>query len=254
MKKKRNLIITVVIGIGVLVIGTVTVAGARGDNNGIETSYENGIVLVEPNEVSLEKLEKKTSSLQKVELAEYESINDEVEDEVGFQIGQAIENHSLSAYDVNNLDKRIDITIQQKLNELRETLKPQTQTITVVESGEKGVAGEKGAQGPQGLTGSKGDTGKDGKDGEQGVAGATGMAGQDGRTSFVVYSQYASGKDADGNSSFFTVPNASTKYIGVALTVSAIAPTEASAYSWSQYLERTITYDNSSGKPTIIIH
>jgi len=56
------------------------------------------------------------------------------------------------------------------------------------------------------------------------------------------------------NPSFSTTPSSATKYMGIVSTTEATAPEDPSLYTWSQYKDLGITYDNSTGVPTIIIN
>ena len=83
----------------------------------------------------------------------------------------------------------------------------------------------------QGPAGADGADGKDGKDGTNGTNGTNGRDGTNGTSSYlyVRYSANASG------SSMTTTPTATTKYIGIAVTNSATAPTSYKSYTWSKY-------------------
>lgn len=80
------------------------------------------------------------------------------------------------------------------------------------------------------------------------------LKGSSGTSSFVVYSKYPNGIDEDGNPSFSFAPDITTGYTGVANVVATTAPTEASAYTWTQFSQHTIEYQVIDDVPTVIIH
>ena len=84
-------------------------------------------------------------------------------------------------------------------------------------TGDKGDTGETGATGPQGPQGEQG---------EQGIQGPPGVNG----TSSYFYVRYS--VNADGNP-MTTTPTDDSKYMGVASTTSATAPTSNADYTWS---------------------
>lgn len=82
------------------------------------------------------------------------------------------------------------------------------------------------------ITGDKGDTGETGAigpQGEQGEQGIQGPPGNDGTSSYF-YVRYSA--NADGNP-MTTTPTDDSKYMGVASTTSATAPTSNADYTWS---------------------
>jgi phage minor structural protein len=83
----------------------------------------------------------------------------------------------------------------------------------------------KGDKGDTGATGAKGDTGAQGP---QGIQGPTGPSG----TSQYVHIRYST---ASNGNPMTTTPSSSTKYIGIANTTSATAPTGYASYTWSLF-------------------
>lgn len=102
--------------------------------------------------------------------------------------------------------------------------------------------------GKDGATGAKGDKGA------TGATGATGKAGTDGKSTFIMYSVYENGRDSSGKAAFSNTPSNETKYIGIANVVASSAPTDPGAYMWTAYKDRTISYTNEGGKPTLVIN
>lgn len=88
------------------------------------------------------------------------------------------------------------------------------------------VGNIQGPRGEKGETGEKGEPGEKGETGEQGIQGATGKDG----TSYYFYVRYSI--NSNGNPMTVT-PTAESKYMGVASTTSATAPTSYSGYTWS---------------------
>ena len=117
--------------------------------------------------------------------------------------------------------------------------------------GKDGAAGKDGKDGIDGKDGAAGKDGIDGKDGAAGKDGADGEDGKDGQNSYIVYSKYSNGKDGNGQPSFSDSPDMESKYIGTA--ISSQKPTAAESYTWSQYKELSIEYQDTNGKPTIIL-
>lgn len=76
------------------------------------------------------------------------------------------------------------------------------------------------------------------------MTGETGEAGADGQNVFIKYAEDASGTGMSAT------PNDRTKYIGT--YSGATEPTSASDYSWSQYRDLIITFDESTN--TLLIH
>lgn len=123
-------------------------------------------------------------------------------------------------------------------------------------TGAKGDKGEKGDQGIQGIQGERGEQGEQGIQGIQGIQGERGeqgLQGAAGASSYMVFSEYPGGVDNQGDPSFTTSPTTTSKYMGVASSTEG-APTEAGAYTWTQYKESVIIFDDSQGKPTLVIH
>lgn len=79
------------------------------------------------------------------------------------------------------------------------------------------------------ITGDPGDTGPQGPQGEPGVQGIQGPPGEAGTSSYF-YVRYSA--NADGNP-MTTTPTDNSKYMGVASTTSATAPTSNTDYIWS---------------------
>ena len=90
-------------------------------------------------------------------------------------------------------------------------------------SAEEEITGDKGDTGKTGATGPQGPQGEQGEQGIQGPPGANG-------TSSYFYVRYSA--NADGNS-MTTTPTDDSKYMGVASTTSATAPTSNTDYTWS---------------------
>lgn len=79
------------------------------------------------------------------------------------------------------------------------------------------------------ITGDPGDTGPQGPQGEPGERGIQGPPGEAGTSSYF-YVRYSA--NADGNP-MTTTPTDNSKYMGVASTISATAPTSNTDYTWS---------------------
>ena len=75
----------------------------------------------------------------------------------------------------------------------------------------------------------KGERGDKGDKGEQGLRGPAGANGQ----SQYVHMRYSANSNGSG---FVPTPNNNTKYIGIAVTPSSTAPTDASSYTWSKFI------------------
>jgi len=104
-------------------------------------------------------------------------------------------------------------------------------------TGATGPQGKTGATGPQGKQGIQGEKGADGKDGQDGKDGLDGQDGLDGKSVYIVYSQYASGIDENGNVSISKTPTSDCKYMGTASATTDPGTSDAAVYTWTQYKE-----------------
>lgn len=114
--------------------------------------------------------------------------------------------------------------------------------------GEAGPAGEQGEKGDRGSIGAVGKTGAAGQSGSVGATGATGEtgpAGMDGLSTFIAYADNADGANMGAT------PKETSKYIGT--YQGTIRSSDPKDYSWTEYKDKIITYENN-GKPTLKIY
>lgn len=117
-------------------------------------------------------------------------------------------------------------------------------------TGKEGLAGEPGQPGIQGERGLPGAVGKTGATGQSGSVGATGPqgetgnSGQDGLSTFIAYADNAKGTNMG------STPKETSKYIGT--YQGTIRSSDPKDYTWTEYKDKIITYEND-GKPTLKI-
>lgn len=154
-------------------------------------------------------------------------------------------------------DKEIS-SLQQKIDDIKSQLMDKSslkgdkgEKGEAGATGQAGVQGTAGAQGPQGMTGA---IGPQGNAGVQGAKGETGATGKDGASSYT-YIRYAAQDPAMYPSTELLIePTAETKYMGVATSSSAAAPSRSSDYAWSQYKDLSITaVEDADGVTTLVI-
>lgn len=113
--------------------------------------------------------------------------------------------------------------------------------------GERGERGERGETGDRGIVGVAGKTGAAGQSGSVGATGAqgeTGEAGKDGLSTFIAYADNESGTNMGAT------PKETSKFIGT--YQGTVRSSDPKDYTWTEYKDKIITYENN-GKPTLKI-
>lgn len=178
--------------------------------------------------------------------------NDELEKLRDEQIESILAENGLSMYDfVNYKDKIADSVLAQIQKVLDEYDKKMDVVIANQgvngkdgKDGKQGIAGKDGKDGKDGLNGKDGKDGVKGKDGVDGKDGINGTDGIDGKNVFIKYAE-----DANGTGMTDT-PNDKTKYMGT--YSGSTEPTSATSYSWTQYRDLIVSFDESTN--TLLIH
>lgn len=178
------------------------------------------------------------------------------------QIERILQENNLTAYDLTNYGDKIEASIMSQIQSILEQYEQAAVDPVLVKGkdgadgkdgkdGIQGATGARGPQGPQGATGKTGQTGQQGAQGVQGIQGVQGVQGEKGETgesgksTFIAYAEDAYG------TGFSKAPTETTKYIGTCITTRSTAPDDPTMYSWQQYKEYIITYDDVSN--TLII-
>lgn len=171
------------------------------------------------------------------------------------QINRILEENNLTAYDLENYADKIESSIMARLQAVINRYEQATVDPIVIRGedgkdgrdGKDGIQGATGSRGPAGATGATGKTGQTGQTGQpgiqgiqgvQGIPGERGESGEDGKSTYIAYAE------DDKGTGFSKAPTENTKYIGTCITTEPVAPTDPTKYTWQQYKEYIITFDD----------